>query len=414
MTLAILSAPGSRGDVNPMIAIGRELRLRGCDVVISLAEPYVPLAEAAGLQSETIVSRQEFDQLLSDRRVWTAFGGVRRLLDGVAVPLIKRHQQVIDKHHRLGETVLVSHPLDLASRLFREHRDDVPLVDIHLAPSMLRDEIHPPRLLRRQPTRPAWLVRAAYWAGDKFVLDPVLGPAVHRVQKQNGAPVARRIFHHWWLSPDRILAMYPSWFADAWVSKYPQLETLGFPCEDIAGDDFDSAASVSTRPIVFTAGTAHHHCRRFFDAAVRTCVRLNHPGLLLSTHEENFPTNLPAVVRTATYLPLSRLLPSCAAIVHHGGIGTTSAALAAGIPQVIRPMAYDQFDNAARVERIGCGVWLRKDRDLAGVLRRLLGDASPVETDRLRRHADRIRCVANPATVAAERILNLASDRGVR
>ena len=46
---AILSAPGSRGDVNPMIAIGRNLKRLGYDVVISVAAPYAQLAEEAGL-----------------------------------------------------------------------------------------------------------------------------------------------------------------------------------------------------------------------------------------------------------------------------------------------------------------------------------------------------------------------------
>jgi UDP:flavonoid glycosyltransferase YjiC (YdhE family) len=37
--------------------------------------------------------------------------------------------------------------------------------------------------------------------------------------------------------------------------------------------------------------------------------------------------------------------------VHHGGIGTLGQALKAGIPQLIRPMAYDQFDNAYRIKK---------------------------------------------------------------
>ncbi len=75
-------------------------------------------------------------------------------------------------------------------------------------------------------------------------------------------------------------------------------------------------------------------------------------------------------------MPFGKLLPHCAAIVHHGGIGTTSQALLAGIPQVIRPLAYDQFDNASRVESIGCGRWLRRDADLTSTLRTLLDESA--------------------------------------
>lgn len=51
-----------------------------------------------------------------------------------------------------------------------------------------------------------------------------------------------------------------------------------------------------------------------------------------------------------------------AALVHHGGIGTTAQALAAGIPQLVMPLAHDQFDNAARVKRLGVGDWLVPSR----------------------------------------------------
>ena len=62
---------------------------------------------------------------------------------------------------------------------------------------------------------------------------------------------------------------------------------------------------------------------------------------------------MPPSVRHFDYLPLSQLLPRCAAIVHHGGIGTTAQGFAAGIPQLMMPMAFDQPDNAARAERLG-------------------------------------------------------------
>jgi UDP:flavonoid glycosyltransferase YjiC (YdhE family) len=41
--------------------------------------------------------------------------------------------------------------------------------------------------------------------------------------------------------------------------------------------------------------------------------------------------------------------------VHHGGVGTVAQALAAGVPQLIMPLAHDQHDNAERVRRLGVG-----------------------------------------------------------
>lgn len=65
------------------------------------------------------------------------------------------------------------------------------------------------------------------------------------------------------------------------------------------------------------------------------------------------------------WLPLSAVLPSCAAIVHHGGAGTTLAALACGVPQLVLPWAADQPANAALVADRGVG--LRRDLRNSGL-----------------------------------------------
>ena len=49
------------------------------------------------------------------------------------------------------------------------------------------------------------------------------------------------------------------------------------------------------------------------------------------------------VLLAAANVPHAALLPHCCAIMHHGGAGTTSAALAAGCPQLVCPLHFDQF-----------------------------------------------------------------------
>src|SRR5205823_5729755 len=85
------------------------------------------------------------------------------------------------------------------------------------------------------------------------------------------------------------------------------------------------------------------------------CLRLRRRGLLLTRFPEQVPEGLPETICHVAYAPFSQVLPKAAALVHHGGIGTTAQALAAGIPQLVMPMAHDQPDNAARLERLGVG-----------------------------------------------------------
>lgn len=62
------------------------------------------------------------------------------------------------------------------------------------------------------------------------------------------------------------------------------------------------------------------------------------------------------LVRIVGYLPMSRLLPTCDALVFHGGSGTMLAALAQGVPMVLLPVAADQHENAARCVAAGAGI----------------------------------------------------------
>lgn len=70
------------------------------------------------------------------------------------------------------------------------------------------------------------------------------------------------------------------------------------------------------------------------------------------------PSPLPDNVRTVAWLPVSALLPTCTLAVHHGGMGTTYVALAAGVPQLIIPVSGDQPYNAQVPQRLGVGEML--------------------------------------------------------
>lgn len=391
--LAILSAPGSRGDVNPMLAIGSSLRRAGYEVAIALAEPYVGLAEALGLRPISLLSTARFESLTQNTDLWHPIGGPRALLRDMIPETLEAHFQQIDAlarpggTARPGPTVLVAHPLDLASRVYRDLHPEVPLVSVHLAPAILRTPLDPPRMTSWwfEPRGPAAAVRVGYWMVDRLLIDRWLTPPLNRFRSSLGLPAVDRPLDRWWLSPDRVLGMYPGWFAPperAWPSQF---RTLGFPLYDgpEGGSESEGSSESEVRsqtagetvervlaefrepPIVFTAGTAHVHGESFFAAAVEVCRRLERPGLMLSGKPEQIPTG-GGWIRVAGYLPLGLLLPRCAAVVHHGGIGTTSQSLAAGIPQLICPMAFDQFDNAQRVVRLGCGRVLPMRRMNAG------------------------------------------------
>ena len=106
--------------------------------------------------------------------------------------------------------------------------------------------------------------------------------------------------------------------------------------------------------------------------------------VLLTTGHAGDPESLhpwPANAYVTKWWPQEDVMPLAGAMVGHGGFGTTMAALAAGLPQVVVPLfAADQEVNAARVEQAGAGVRLggRMDAvtELAAAVERVLGDDS--------------------------------------
>jgi UDP:flavonoid glycosyltransferase YjiC (YdhE family) len=142
--------------------------------------------------------------------------------------------------------------------------------------------------------------------------------------------------------------------------------------------ELDRFLSDGPAPIAFTPGSANIFGMKFFQAAADACKILGKRGILLTRFAEQIPTSLPPNVRHFDFAPFKELLPRCEALVHHGGIGSLSQAMSAGIPQVIMPMGFDQIDNAHRVGRLGVGDSLfpkRFDGDrLAMTLRNLMAN----------------------------------------
>ena len=102
-------------------------------------------------------------------------------------------------------------------------------------------------------------------------------------------------------------------------------------------------------------------------------------ALFLTGDASQLPATLPPAIRHVDYAPFSLLLPRVRAIVHHGGVGTLAQVLRAGVPQLVVPQAYDQFDNASRLVGLGVAhaLFPREDGSrgaLHDALRALLAD----------------------------------------
>lgn len=348
---------GSTGDVYPLLGLGIALRDHGYDVEVIANSYFQPAIERAGLSFVELGRYEDLRSGLEHPDLWHRRKGFVVLAQTI-MPLTKRLYEIIASRYVPGETVVVASSLALSARVAQE-KLGLPLVTVHLQPTAFRS------IYDAEPQRPTfsprWLhgarKRLRDWLVDVLFLDRIFGPEINALCAELGLPRVRRPLYQWWHSPQRVLGMFPEWFAPPQPDWPPQTRLTGFPLFDDSEQELpaelDDFLAEGAPPIVFTPGSAMRQARAFFAESTAACTLLGRRGILLTRFREQAPDDLPKEVRHFDYLPLSQVLPRAAALVSHGGIGTVAQALAAGVPQLVMPMAFDQFANAARLEELG-------------------------------------------------------------
>ncbi len=354
----LLIALGSHGDVHPFVGIGLGLRARGHRVKVVAYEYFQKLIEDAGLEFISCGSAEEFKRVASDPRAWKRFQGTKTIL-GFVTALIRPIYRIIREHHVPGETVMAASSLALGARVAQDHLK-IPTASVHLQPTMLRSVIDPAYIqgLWMPGWMPRWMKQAQYDLADTLALDRWLSPELNGFREELGLGRVKRIFGNYAHSPERVIGLFPEWFAPPAEDWPGQVRLTGFPLFDESGithlsGELEAFLNAGEAPIAFTPGSAMFQGRKFFEESVGACEMMGKRGLLLTRHLEHLPGKLPHGVMHVDFAPFSQLLPRCAALVHHGGIGTSSQALRSGVPQLVVPHAHDQPDNAARLVRLG-------------------------------------------------------------
>ena len=360
----LMIAMGSGGDVHPSIGIGRALGERGHRVTFVANAYFEAAAQSAGLDFVSGGTKEEYLQTTQDPDLWRLGKGFR-VFFRMMLDSMRRHYDIIARHHAAGQVLVIAPSSALGARIANEHLG-VPLVNMHLQPLALRSLYEQPGLSvpaylkpLLPPVRRVWL-RAL----DRWVLDPPLIPELNAYRAELGLPPVRRVMNDWMHSPELVIGLFSEWFAPQQPDWPRQVRLTGFPLFDEAGTrelppGLAEFLENGDPPLVFTLGTAMRFAERFFAVSAEVCRTLGRRGILLTQFREQVPATLSDGVRHFDYVPFSVLLPRCAALIHHGGIGTIAQALRAGVPQLITPMNFDQPSNAARVRALGVGDSIR-------------------------------------------------------
>jgi rhamnosyltransferase subunit B len=367
---------GSAGDLFPFLAMALALRARGHRVSFLAPGQHSPWVLPTGLPFTGLPAEEA---VLHDPDLWhptRGFGVVWR----ATRPAMARIVPFVDALPPDEACVLLVHPLALPEAdLCRKRRPGLKIAAAYLAPQNL-PTVYDPLLVG--PWRvPSWVPLAARralwrWAMRTFI-DPVALADVNAARAIQGLSRVETLGDAVFKVPDLSLTLFPAWFAPTQPDWPQPLLRADFPLYDPNADamlapELESFLQAGAAPLAFTHGTGNTQAAAYFQAAFEAAQRLGRRAIFLTPHRGQVPAALLPSMLWQDYVPLRRLLPHLAVLAHHGGIGTTAEALRAGTPQLIVPLAHDQFDNAARVTALGAGASLPASRLNAGRLERAL------------------------------------------
>jgi UDP:flavonoid glycosyltransferase YjiC (YdhE family) len=359
----VLASYGTRGDIEPCVAVGRELLRRGHDVRMAVPPDLSAFAESAGLPA--VAYGPDLQEVLNvHREFWTQlfhnFWKVREL-----IKLWRETWEPAAKHWAEMSATLTSlaNEADLlftglsyqevAANVAEHH--DIPLATLHYFPIRANG-----RLLASLPAPVARFVMTVYewlaWRTSKKFDDAQ--------RRELGLPKAKTT------SPRRIAerrslelqaydeVCFPGLAAEwtQWNGQRPFVGALTMELTTEADDGVASWIASGKPPIFFGFGSipvvSPAETVAMIDAA---CAQLGERALIGSGSSDFSQVAIAEHVKVVGVVNYSTTFPRCRAVVHHGGAGTTAASLRAGIPTLILSTDLDQTLWGSRVKRLKVG-----------------------------------------------------------
>lgn len=387
-----LAAVGSRGDVYPLLALGAALRDHGHEIVACMPDDFEDEVGARGMEFR----RGGFDAyaLLSDHASAVTGGGLKMLK-----AQFQLLQQLFDQAFGLlpdsvrDVDFLIGAGLQFAGPSAAQIHG-IPYRYVAYTPSLLPSKEHSPGVLPFQ-LESHWINRALWRWAMPAMMWPIK-TVLNRCRAALDLPPVSRVLDHF--VSDRVLVA-----ADADLVPIPRdtgfgAVSIGALQIDVEGElpqklqDFIDAGS----PPVYVgfgsmtdpdaAATTRIVLEAVDRIGARAVISAGWAGLGAGPLPEN-------VVRVGS-VSHGRLFPQMAAIVHHGGAGTTTTSARSGVAQVIVPHLMDQFHFCSRVTRLGLGPPpVQRTKLRADGLARALSEAIENETiqERCRDLGERLR-----------------------
>lgn len=360
-----LIALGSRGDVQPIVALGRGLADVGHTVRMVTMVGFEPMVREQGLEFFPVEGDA---QALTSELILEGVKGkglsllhmVRGFMRTFGAITQSYHAAFADDALRDSDAILSQLPggfygYDLAEAL------RVPYIALSVIPQEVTGA-YPLSLLPMQFSLGRWYNRLTYYFGQQMAWQP-FRQAINAFRRQLGLPPAS----FWWGNMRRmkrervpviqgfsehVIPTQPEWGDHVHTTGYWMLDESGWQPSDALLRFLDAGdppvfVGFGSMPVPDPAAAT--------TVIVEALQRGGRRGILGAGWANIGAIDLPETVFALDYAPYAWLFPRMAAIVHHGGSGTTGFALRSGVPSMVVPFTADQPFWGRRTQKLGVG-----------------------------------------------------------
>lgn len=398
----LLSTIGSRGDVQPLVALGLQLQELGQEVRLCVPPDFQDWIEALGLSVTPIGPRvRAFAVSTSATPSAPPSPEQRRqMIEGtVATQFETISMAAQDCDILVGATALQVAAPSVAEKI------GIPYFFAAYAPAVLPSPHHAPPMLNMLGDKPVSMTDySELWVQDAQRWNATWADVINSHRAAHGLDPISDVRGYIltdqpWLAADRTLAPWPHstdkavFQTGAWIlqDKNP------------LSSELEAFLDAGEPPIYFGFGSTRA-TQELSRAVIDSARALGHRVIVSQGWADlSVIDNEPDCISIGEVNVL-RLFKRVAAVVHHGGAGTTTAAARSGAPQVVIPQHYDQHYFAGRVQQLGIGVAHSMDAPTTESLTSALAYAlQPQVTARARSIASQVR--DDGALIAAQRLL---------
>ena len=410
-----LAVHGTRGDVEPCAAVGLELQRRGHEVCVAVPPDMLRFVESAGL---TPVCYGPDAQAMHEEDFVHNFWNITTPIKVVRAGKEYLSQVWADMGTTLasltdGADLLLTGMIQQGLAVNVAEFYGIPLAALHSFPVRVNGRLLPmvPPPVTRSAVSALWwlhwrMTRAAEDAQRRELgLPPITTPSTRRITERESLDIQ---------AYDELCfpGLADDWAKCAGLRPFVGALTMELPTD--ADDEVASWIAAGTPPIYFGFGSMPVQALAETVAMISgACWQLGERALICTSANDGAGIPDRGHVKLVRAVNHAAVLPSCRAVVHHGGAGTTAAGMRAGVPTLILWVTADQPIWAAQVKRLKVGSARRFSATTQqSLVCDVLSILTPEYVDRAREVATRMTKPEASVATAADLLEETAGLRG--